>query len=114
MSYVRWSSDGFKSDVYVYEGPDKVWITHVACRRRSTKDATGSYQQQGVMGEKLWFKDHTHPAAGKIFNHSTPEDCALNLIALREDGFHVPQFAIDELMEEHIREHPHGTLINDA
>lgn len=33
MSYCRWSSDDFKSDVYVYES-QAGWITHV-------KDGTG-------------------------------------------------------------------------
>jgi hypothetical protein len=33
MSYCRFSSDNWKSDVYVYEA-DEGWVTHVAARRR--------------------------------------------------------------------------------
>ena len=28
MSYCRWSCDGFKSDVYVYESGE-VWVVHI-------------------------------------------------------------------------------------
>lgn len=34
MSYCRWSSDNFRSDVYVYENVSGYWTTHVAGRRR--------------------------------------------------------------------------------
>lgn len=34
MSYCRWSSDNFRSDVHVYENVSGYWTTHVAERRR--------------------------------------------------------------------------------
>jgi hypothetical protein len=34
MSYCRWSSDNWMSDVYVYEDVSGGWTTHVAGRRR--------------------------------------------------------------------------------
>jgi hypothetical protein len=33
MSYARWSSDNFRSDVYVYEDASGGWTTHVASKK---------------------------------------------------------------------------------
>lgn len=70
MSYCRWSSDNFKCDVYVYADVSGGWTTHV--KRDSSLD----------------------------FNVETPGECAARLMSLRKQGYHVPQYAIDNLLTE--------------
>lgn len=105
MSYVRWSCDDGKSDVYVYADINGGWTTMVAGRsilRDIAEDAVpkGYVPELGFGDETHYAKDYTHPEAGAQFNHSTPQEAANNLERLREEGFHVPQFAIDDLREE--------------
>lgn len=38
--------------------------------------------------------------AGESFSDDTPRECADRLLELRKIGYHVPQFAIDALIEE--------------
>jgi regulator of replication initiation timing len=41
-----------------------------------------------------------HPDAGVSFNHDTAKLCAENLIRLSKAGFHIPEHAINALLEE--------------
>jgi hypothetical protein len=41
------------------------------------------------------------PCAGESFTESSPSECAESLEYLRGLGYHVPQYAIDALREEH-------------
>jgi hypothetical protein len=117
MSYCRWSSDGWRSDVYVYEDVSGGWTTHVAGRKRThpeecpklpwDRDApdwekrfTAAYE-----AERKWVDESTLepiglPHDGESFNDPTPGDCADRLEALRALGYHVPQHAIDTLRAE--------------
>ena len=118
MSYCRWSSDNWKCDVYVYEDVNGGWTTHVAGRRRLKLDTlpqspydllTGGsvpenwneiYRTYHDALGKLPFEDITLPHAGDSFNDPMPSDCADRLETLRGLGYHVPQYAIDELRAE--------------
>jgi hypothetical protein len=40
--------------------------------------------------------------AGKTFSDPTPQDCARRLIALKEKGFLIPDWAIETLMSEQV------------
>lgn len=81
MSYCRFSSDGFNCDVYVYEDCAGGWTTHVAANRGEKGPIDLEY-------------------AGSRFNHPTALLCATNLEKLKEMGYLVPQYAIDNLKEE--------------
>lgn len=96
MSYCRFSSDNFKSDVYVYADIAGGWTTHVA-HSRLTKPWNGSCDDALL---ELRFKPIGLPMDGQMFNDPTPSACADRLRELRQMGYHVPQFAIDHLMQD--------------
>lgn len=119
MSYCRWSSDGFRSDVYVYADVSGGWTTHVAGSRRLNLDTLPPDPYEGLWEtgklpadfnersrayynalELLPFEDIDLPDAGKSFNHSTPQECAANLQRLKNAGFHVPDGVIETLENE--------------
>lgn len=125
MSYCRWSSDDFQCDVYVYEDAAGGWTTHVARRRHvynqplpdavPIPDSTGmSDQMQAFIDRHLTVMNMVSeaelvdiglPHAGETFNDDTPGECAERLMKLRDIGYWVPQYAIDELMAEHQDSH---------
>jgi hypothetical protein len=112
MSYCRWSSENFTSDVYVYENIHGGWTTHVAGYRYVNFEPCPPLDPtnagtivKSLDAQKLWLSEAilqkiNLPNAGKTFSDSTPGDCAATLENLREEGFNVPQYAIDTLMEE--------------
>lgn len=114
MSYCRWSSDDFDCDVYVYEDTAGGWTTHVAGMRVSIDrsglppedaDVVGSWigRYQAVM-DLVQFAGRQPiglPHDGETFSDPTPGACADRLEELRALGYHVPQWAIDELRKEH-------------
>ena len=130
MSYCRWSSDGFRSDVYVYEDVNGGWTTHVAGNRRLHLDTLPPDPYTPKMLQKIRDKEITHqewaenykayskalgelplveidlPHAAKTFNDPSPGACADRLEALRALGYYVPQYAIDELREEQNENNP--------
>ncbi len=117
MSYCRWSSDGYKCDVYVYEDVHGGWTTHVAGRKKAGLDTLPpdpltlignmhseewleAYRSFHEAYERLPFVDHAMAGAGETFNDDTPGECADRLERLREVGFYVPDYAIAALREE--------------
>lgn len=146
MSYCRFSSANWKSDVYVYEDVSGGWTTHVAGRRRTWPvipdlsillmprfGAEWSAENRRVVYPSRW-----HALGGKIFgtiwcwwhrlhmwtvgisplkeiglahdggtfNDATPGECADRLLMLRALGYCVPQYAVDELRDEHAEATP--------
>lgn len=124
MSYCRWSSEGFRCDVYVYESTNG-WVTHVAGRRREpigdpcprivwtdaeelkrTYDAQHAWLKDENEG-KLWrWVDVPDPYAGETYNDASPGECADRLEALKAAGLVVPQYVIDSLREEQAEMEP--------
>lgn len=140
MSYCRWSSDNWKSDVYVYEGD--CWVIHVAGRRRARApipelplgrlpmfgaayDDTNPPQllrypsrlhgwaHRVVM--RIWMWSHRlhmwdlsriplvpicGQYDGETFYCASQFECWTQLCVLRSAGYHVPQFALDQLLAE--------------
>lgn len=82
MSYCRWSSENFKSDVYVFGDIRGGWTIMMA-----------SFQKDGVTPINL-------PHDGEEFRLVSRQDCIRTLKELRTIGYHVPQYAIDRLIEE--------------
>lgn len=117
MSYCRWSSDNFRSDVYVYCSVDG-YVTHIA-NNRLVGPRIGappySLMERGKVGMFIWGAWHrvndflfkflirksiNHTLAGETYISDTAYECADVLMTLREKGFSVPQHAIDRLLEE--------------
>jgi hypothetical protein len=118
MSYCRWSSDGGKCDVYVYEHCEGHWAIHVAGRKRWLRNPELVYlgMERKLpywmvfilsridslctwIGEQWWIPvDQKY--AGKSYEDPTPLACAARLIELRNAGLSVPQRAIDCLVLE--------------
>lgn len=116
MAYCRWSSDNFKCDVYTYAHVDGSWTTHVAGRRRLgletlpenpyTREAIGApdwserYKAYHKALGELPFVNIDLPHVGETFKDVGPKECADTLRMLRGLGYHVPEYAIEELDQE--------------
>lgn len=103
-------------DVYVYEHVTGGWTTHVAGGKREREPVPGDDWGALKRGDheafgaahKATMDDLANiglipidlPSAGKTFSDATPGECADRLEHLREEGFRVPQYAIDELRAE--------------
>lgn len=118
MSYCRWSSDDWKSDVYTYVHVDGSWTTHVAGRRRvgletlppnpyamlrrgySQLAFVVAYRLYNAALDNLPLVDIDLPYAGATFKDVRPQACAATLRMLRAAGYHVPDGVIEELEAE--------------
>lgn len=109
MSYCRWSSDNFKSDVYVYADIGGGYTTHVAGRRVVGDVPPVDYQGENwaaarkAQSEFLHAADHVdidHPDAGKTFHDADLESLLGRMEYLRGQGFHVPDYVFDTIREE--------------
>lgn len=117
MSYCRWSSDNWKSDVYTYAHVDGSWTTHVAGRRRVGLDtlppeplrSIGKYSSFAFLVayriyhdamEGLPFVEIDLPHVGETFKDASPQECADTLRMLKGMGYHVPDGVIEELDDE--------------
>lgn len=113
MSYCRWSSDDFKSDVYVYES-NAGFMIHVAPNSCELKDAPPTVEltpetvseylaRYKVISDLLKTAKRTplpKQWAGETFCLDTAEECAELLQQMKSDGLHVPDGVIEVLMEE--------------
>ena len=127
MSYCRWSSDGMKCDVYVYEHYSDGYVCHVAGRKIVNlaeapecpswfdfpTDENGRISDESIQDymvkHRAWNEWLDKSAIrediglehdGKTFSCDMPGDMAETLIMLKEMGYQVPQYAIDALWEE--------------
>lgn len=118
MSYARWSSDDFRSDVYVYEHVNGGWTIHVAGNYVVTREPMPvpvelaldksninewMERHNKVMtligqGERIY---HDKPHAGESFNEPTPGDAADRLEELHGYGYYIPKGLIETLRAEH-------------
>jgi hypothetical protein len=113
MSYCRWSSDDYQCDVYVYACVSGKWTTHVAARRHTftetlpppvddpfSEEGFARHQRVSRMVEHATLVSIGGRHDGESFDDDTPGECADRLEYLRQCGYNVPQYAIDELREE--------------
>ncbi len=118
MSYVRWSSDGFRSDVYAYESCYGGFELHIAGRRKAgvdsipdsptwaeiMEDPQGSLIKRNAWNEayeRLPWESIEHPDAGKTFAFDTLEELRDALAAYRAEGVvRVPEWLVPMLDEE--------------
>lgn len=115
MSYCRWSSDNWKSDLYVYASVGDFYSINVAANRLvgdapevpsiltpglDMEEYTKAYKAQLAWLHKAERVPIELPYAGESFAEDTAADARDRLLMLRELGYHVPQYAIDQLDEE--------------
>ena len=126
MSYCRWSSDKFKSTVYVYasqdgyvihvagntivgEGPEDPysyeWIMKVA-ECKGDQDVLTEWERVKVAWEE-WLEAAPReqlpaPHAGQIYTLDTPGECADKLREIKAAGLHVPDGVIEDLDQEEL------------
>lgn len=120
MSYCRWSSDDFMCDLYCYADVSGGWTTHVAARRRARKPEVASpYTLEAMMlaqrDPEAWSALYTAyhrelaaihadpiglPHDGESFNDATLEDFRARVVMLRDAGYNVPAYVIDEIDAE--------------
>lgn len=122
MSYVRWSSDNYKSDLYCYMGADG-FRTHVAGRRRIGIEGLGADPINRLMQvnfdnkaeaaafakERSEWMDRLDalpmvpiglPHDGQtIISHSLPEMLKVVLM-LQAEGYYVPHWLVPDLCKE--------------
>lgn len=116
MSYCRFSSDDWMSDVYVYESAEG-WVVHVAANRPAEAihgpdmaafvagriDGEEFARQMTAMNEMLVKVERRaieHPAAGAMRTFGSPGECAEWLVSLSETGIHVPADVVPTLRDE--------------
>lgn len=119
MSYCRWSSDQFQSDIYCYES-DYGFVIHIASNRLVSDQPRPERKADAVsVDDPSWVqlklddwnalsdwcnaarrKPITLKHAGEQLIEMTAGECANRLRQLRELGYHVPQYAIDALDKE--------------
>lgn len=117
MSYCRFSSANWKSDIYCYADASGGWTIHLAVYRRVGEVPDDKFEDfiDGKIDAQAYADLHkaqmealkllpmvpiTLPYAGESFNVPSAGEAAEKLIELKELGYFVPQFAIDSLFEE--------------
>lgn len=117
MSYCRWSSDDFKSDLYVYENVAGCWTIHVASNRHvgdcpkiilpddpedqaQLDAAMRSYRAQMDFLQAAERVPIGLPHDGQTFHEPTPGACADRIEALVALGYRVPAGVVEALREE--------------
>jgi hypothetical protein len=127
MSYCRWSSNGMKCDVYVYEDVSGGFTCHVAARKivnlheaphcpslwdyQSCKDGKTSDEDMADFMAKYrawmtWLDTNAIRENieleydGETFNTDTATDMGNQLKMLQNMGYQVPDYAIESLWEE--------------
>jgi hypothetical protein len=115
MSYCRWSSDNFQCDVYVYASKEG-WATHVANSRSEPSPSFPWWAMSipilSTIAWRIWSKRSKQWSAnrtltpiglsrdGQSYYDDCPICCADRLQEMKEEGYLVPQYTIDELREE--------------
>lgn len=130
MSYCRWSSDDFQSDVYAYESEQHDFVIHIAGRRpefgedvprlppfpRGGGEELGRWVEASVEVSKAqtaWFEkyalapekwidldDIAPELAGRTFRERTLEEFRDRLLEVRAAGLHVPSDVFLVIAEE--------------
>lgn len=114
MSYCRWSSDNWKSDVYCYANVSGAWTTHVAGMRVVGDIPQVDWGLWHSDPDKMWEQYEAQhkfledckrapiglPQDGETFDDAGPPEMLERLLWLRGLGYNVPETALEELREE--------------
>lgn len=117
MSYCRFSTNAFRSDVYVYKHAHGYYQIHVAANRYEV-DRSGlppePSPEEDNFGKKVARRHRKvmdlvkgveptsigGPLDGADFSEATPEEAADRLEEIEEAGYHVPDGTIEQLRAE--------------
>lgn len=112
MSYCRWSSDNWLSDVYAYESA-RGFEVHLATNRyvgeippllpwsEENPDAWfRRYQEQMAVVTRLPKEPIGGPFDGQTFVYATLDEFYDGLLDIMKEGYHVPDFVFDMLEDE--------------
>ncbi len=113
MSYCRFSSDCYGSDVYVYESCHGPIVIEVASSRYQSAEPRPVYPEAGTVGELADYHHATQawvqgahlvpiglPNDGDHLEADGPEEAAELLERLQTLGYHIPAGVIEVLREE--------------
>ena len=120
MSYCRFSSDNWTSDVYCYEHVDGSFVTHVAGNRAvGDVPKVPPFPDDDPDGKDEWIAEYVvaHnaqmafleacqrvpiglPHDGETFADTSASWMLARLLLLQEIGYQVPAFAIEAVFEE--------------
>lgn len=118
MSYCRWSSDDYRSDLYVYEAADG-FVVHVASRRYVYPEGVMPPEITLEVGDPGWAGAWTErsmavqaiietlelehidlPQSGESFYCLDAEEAAAKVAELRAIGFCVPKGVEESILED--------------
>ena len=112
MSYCRFSSDDYKSDIYAYEANEGFFV-HVANRRYdgdipklpvwdevTPEEYFSAMAAQTETIKNLPMVDIGGPYDGQCFIYESLHDLRDGLKSISEVGYNVPQFVFDAIEEE--------------
>lgn len=113
MSYCRWSSDNFASDVYVYEYVHGGFNIHVAGNRIvgnvpplpnilevGNDEFVAAHRRQMDFVRSAKHAPIGLPHDGETFNEPDIPATIARLLELRAAGYIVPEYALEALREE--------------
>ena len=116
MSYCRFSSDNWKSDVYCYESMNGNWVIYVAAnrykdidnipklppiRKDNHEDWIEKYKLQKEWISKAEREPIGGPYDGDSFSCPSVSECLSTMLRLQAHGYHVPEKTIEVLKEEY-------------
>ncbi len=116
MSYCRYSSSNWSSDIYCYYSVGDFYSINVANYRRENPKPFPEYPdkywelptedfQKCIELERAWLDGGKLAKIGLkydgcVFEEKSAKDALDCLLLLRETGYNVPQYAIDNIKEE--------------
>lgn len=116
MSYCRWSSDGWRCDVYCYADVSGGYTTHVASATRMHREGKPcpNIFENGIAAAELMVRYKAHnvwmeetdivplglPHDGETFRHANLEEFRECLAGLWALGYHVPDYVFEEIDAE--------------
>lgn len=118
MSYCRWSSDDFKSDLYCYASSGG-YTTHVANSKHvgdaphldwnslmstNTEEFHKQYTAQSEWLSTAKREPIGLPYDGESFHDPDLESFLATVTMLRDAGYHVPTYVFDAIWEEMVDE----------
>jgi len=113
MSYCRWSSDNWKSDLYCFEDVNGGYTTYVACRRivgdvpelPSIRDVSSEEFLKAYRVQMDWLETAEYEPIGlphdeESFNDPDLESFLERLLYLREVRYNFPDYVVETVKEE--------------
>lgn len=120
MSYCRWSSDWFRCDLYCYGDVAGGYTTHVA-GNRTDHEVPEDWGNDSRVSVDDWMARHTEISNrmklakrvpiglsrdGETFSDPDLASFLARVVSLKDEGYRVPDYVLDEIREEIAKETP--------